>query len=615
MSGSRLFPFRQLPARQQVTLAIAVLSVLWTLFVLIVGGIDISVFGQRVRSNDWSDPAIVAVVSLLVFARLRRRSQAPGVRSGRAIGAAAVRWLRTPGNQLLMAILVVAAIARFWALTFGLPHPAARPDEEAIASMAGSYYHGNIEQTVFTYPPLFMLVVAATLWFVFRKLPSTLSRMNIRPWVSEPNTAAERIVARVLSAAAGVVSVWLLFRIGMRLFGRPTAFVAAACLALAFLHVRDSHFGVTDVPMTCMVLVGFLAIVRLSESGSRRDLVAAGILTGLAVATKYNAALLVLPACFAILNDPLRRPIRMRLALVVAFAAIMTATFLIVCPFSVLSYEKFLADVMDVSRHLADGHGPDLGRGWTYHLTTTLRYGLGMPLLVAGILGLLLMVWREGRRGILVALFPVAYYALIGSGRTVFARYALPAVPFLCLTAGYLVVTIAAAVTTSLRRPGWRIPATTLLTAAVLWPSLLSVIAFDRLIAREDSRVLARRWIEARFAPGTTIAQLGPSNGHVYIYYETDYVLSDTTSSPRPTLVIVVSSPMGSPGLDSVAPWLEREYDLQFVQKVVAEDDPANTYDRQDEFFVPLAGFHQVDRPGPNLRIYVRRGATITSRR
>jgi 4-amino-4-deoxy-L-arabinose transferase-like glycosyltransferase len=606
--------FRHLPARRQFTLAIAALSILWMLFVLILGGFDTSVLGVRVRSHDWSDPAIVAVVSLLVFFRLRPGSYTRAFRSGRASAEAAARWLRAPERLLLIAILVVAAIARFWALGFGLPHPAARPDEEAVGSMAGSYYLGNFEQTIFTYPPLFALVVAGTLWLVSRHVPSTLSWMNIRLGLSDSSAAAERIVARFLSAVAGVASVWLLFRIGARLFGRPTAFVAAAFLALAFLHVRDSHFGVTDIPMTCMVLVGFLAIVKLSESGSGRALVAAGLLTGLAVATKYNAALLVLPACFAILNDPLRRPMGIRLGRAVAFGAIMTAAFLIVCPFAVLSHEKFLADVMDVSRHLADGHGPDLGRGWTYHLTTTLRYGLGAPLLAAGILGLLLMVWREGRRGILVALFPVAYYAFIGSGRTVFARYALPVVPFLCLTAGYLVATMATAVTNYLRRPAWRTAATTVMTAAVLWPSLLSAIAFDRLIAREDSRVLARRWIEARFAPGTTVAQLGPSNGHVYIYYETVYVLSDATSTPRPTLVIVASSPLGSTGLDSVAPWLEREYDLQFAQQVVAEDDAANTYDRQDELFVPLAGFHQVERPGPNLRVYVRRDAGTTPR-
>ena len=612
VSGALPISFRKLPPPQRFALAIGLLSLLWALVVLLLGGIDTSILGLRVRSSNWSDPAFVSVVSLLVFEGLRRRARKPAAQSG-SILVATGRWLRVPENLLLVAILVVSTVVRFWALTFGLPHPAARPDEEAVSSMAGSYFHGNIEQDIFTYPPLFMLAVAAALWLVFRKVPSILSRMNVRSGVSEPSTAAARTIARVLSAVSGVISVWLLFRIGVRLFGRSTGFVAAACLGLAFLHVRDSHFGVTDVPMTCMVLVAFLAIVKLSQSGSHQDLVAAGIWTGLAVATKYNAALLALPACFAVLDDPARRPAQVRLGRAVLFCAIMTGAFLIVCPYSIISHEKFLADVMDVSRHLANGHGPDLGRGWTYHFTTTLRYGLGAPLLAAGVAGLLLMVWREGRRGVFVALFPVAYYMLMGTGRTVFARYALPVVPFLCLTAGYLIANMAAAATTYLQRPRWRVPATAIITAAVLWPSVLSVIAFDRLIARDDSRVLARRWIEARFPPGTTIAQLGQSNGHVYIDYEIDYALSNVTAAARPTLVIVVSSPLDSPSIASVAPWLEREYDLQFTQTVVAENDPANTYDRQDEFFVPYAGFHEVERPGPNLRIYVRRGSVASS--
>jgi 4-amino-4-deoxy-L-arabinose transferase-like glycosyltransferase len=78
-------------------------------------------------------------------------------------------------------------------------------------------------------------------------------------------------IARYLSAAAGIASVLMIFHIGVRLFGRTTALAAAVLLSLAFLHVRDSHFGVTDVPMTFMVLVAFFFIVRLSESGAKRD--------------------------------------------------------------------------------------------------------------------------------------------------------------------------------------------------------------------------------------------------------------------------------------------------------------------------------------------------------
>lgn len=576
------------------------------LFLLIAGGINTSIFGLRIRSNDWSDPALAAIASLLALAWMRRSTERASV------GARVTGWLRRPDNLVIAAILAVAAIARFWALTFGLPHPAARPDEEAVASLAGSYLQGNFAPSSFTYPPLFILVVAAVMWLVFWQMPSTLRRLRIPVVPGDPSTATSRTLQRVLSATAGIASVWVLYRIGVKLFDRTTALVAAAFFALAFLHVRDSHFGVTDVPMVFMVLAAFLAIANLAQSGSHRDLTSAGILTGLAVATKYNAALLVLPACFALLDDPRHRSPAMRLGRIVAFGGIAAAAFLIVCPYALFDYPTFVNDVIEVSRHLARGHGPDLGRGWSYHLTTTLRHGLGLPLLLAGILGLILLIYRTGRTGVLVGLFPLAYYAVSGSGRTVFARHALPTVPFLCLTAAYLVTTIGEAMSSALRRPRWRTAVVATMAALVVWPSAMSVIAFNRLIGREDSRVLARRWIDAHFPAGTTILQLGQTNGHAFIYYEPEYVLSEIPSAARPTLVILVSSPLASQDLDHTAPWVKHEYDLQFAQQVVDENDSRNVYDRQDEFFVPLAGFHRVERPGPNLRVYVRRAESAT---
>ena len=112
-------------------------------------------------------------------------------------------------------------------------------------------------------------------------------------------------------------------------------------------------------------------------------------------------------------------------------------------------------------------------------------------------------MWREPRRGVLVALFPIAYYLLIGSGRTVFARYILPVVPFLCLSAGYAVSCAAAWMTRSMGRPSWRVATTWVMALAVVWPSLRSVVAFDRLLAQEDSasRPVAGLKRASRLAP------------------------------------------------------------------------------------------------------------------
>src|SRR5438874_444420 len=79
--------------------------------------------------------------------------------------------------------------------------------------------------------------------------------------------------------------------------------VAAAFLAVAFLHVRDSHFGVTDVPAAFLTVCAFWAALRCATEGARDARVAlAGALCGLAASTKYNAAVALLPAMAAIVQ-------------------------------------------------------------------------------------------------------------------------------------------------------------------------------------------------------------------------------------------------------------------------------------------------------------------------
>ena len=51
---------------------------------------------------------------------------------------------------------------------------------------------------------------------------------------------------------------------------------------------------------------------------------------------------------------------------------------------------------------------------------------------------------------------------------------------------------------------------------------------------------------------------------------------------------------------------LATEYELAFASDGVGAD-PDNIYDWQDDFYLPLAGFKGIERPGPNLKIYVLR--------
>jgi hypothetical protein len=511
-------------------------------------------------------------------------------------------------------VVPVAALARLSAIDFCLPHPHCRPDEDAITAIAGTFRVGHFNPGAFNYPALFMLAVAA----VMRGLPigermlHKIMPFHFRPLLSDEVTAAKyTLTERGLSAAAGIGGVWVVFRIGMRLFDSTAAVAGASLLALAFLHVRDSHFGVTDVPMSFMVLVAFLCAVRVSQSGTRKDLVLAGVAAGLAASTKYNGGLVALPVVFAVFVSPGTKPFPSRVADAALAGALMLAAFLCASPYTAIEFPRFWKDFSSDASHLAGGHGIDLGRGWIYHVTTTLRYGVGVPILFAGVAGMLLLIYRDLRKGVLVALFPAAYYGLLGSGYTVFTRHMTPVVPFLCLTGGYFVSELASWIAVRLGRPAWRTALTAVAVVAVLWPSARSVVTFDSLLARDDSRLIARRWIEQRFPAGTTIAQIAPDGGVVFLHdqseiaYRTSVELS--RAGDRPAVVIVQSSPLRPPpdNIGEVEAVLRADYTLAFVQHVVTAD-PANVYDLQDEFYLPLTGFRKIERPGPNLDVYVR---------
>lgn len=517
---------------------------------------------------------------------------------------------------VLAVVLPAAAWARLWGIGFCNPHPECRPDENSVAAIVGAFHDGWMNPHVFNYPALFMLAVAA----VLRALPGAEQMLHkampfhFRPLLEGiPTTTKYYMVARLLSAAAGIASVWLIFRIGLRLFDRTAAIAASAVLALAFLHVRDSHYGVTDVSMAFMVLVAFLYAVRLSASGARRDLVIAGITAGLATSTKYNALLICLPGLFAVLVcAPRTKSWPARLADSAILLGLLVAAFLCTSPYSLLDYPHFIADVKSDAAHLSGGHGVNLGRGWLYHAKLTLRYGVGIPILAAGVAGLLMLLVRRPRTGVLVALFPVTYYALVGSGYTVFTRHMVPMVPFLCLTAGYFIAESASWLATLFRRPRWQPTLAALGVVGVLWPSVHSIVMFDSLIALADSRLLARKWVERHFPPGTTIAQMGPESGRLFFHVDSEvpYTTFDFfREGMRPDIVVVPSSPViEAPDLRGMDQVLRTEYALAFARDVDAAD-PRNVYDLQDEFYLPFAGFHQIKRPGPNLRVYVRRGA------
>jgi len=526
------------------------------------------------------------------------------------------------GGLALAAVLIVAAILRLWGIDFGLPHTLTRPDEEAVASVALRFFRRTLDPAFFDWPSLFMYAVAIgyAIYFNIGRLAGWFpyEASFISAAASRPGPLY--LIARGLSAAAGVLTVDTVYRIGVRLFDRATALLGAAFLAVAALHVRDSHFGLTDVAATWLLSLSFLFTVRFFRGGHRSDALLSAMWAGLAASTKYNAGLIVLPGVWAIVSASTTARVR----LLLSYAAIAAAAFVAGTPYAVIDGGTFLTALRSISAHLEGGHAALAGRAWGIHLASSLRYGLGLPMLAAGIGGFVLLCWRDRRTGVLFVMFPLAYFVLIGAGRTAFARHIVPTLPFLCMAAAFVTVEAATAISRWTYRPVPVAAVTWVLAGLVAAPSAWSAIQTDRLLSRTDSRLLAAQWIRDQFPGGATFYQSGSIYGRVQMqtagWQSSDrypvlnfddasaaFYKQDGSKATAPDLLIVTRCPLSYCDPPAALPKILEQYVP--LRRLPADDanQPGVVYDLDDAFFVPLSGFGAVSRPGPDLLIYARK--------
>lgn len=528
-------------------------------------------------------------------------------------------------RMVLVLVIAVGAILRLWGIRFGLPHTLARPDEEFIVALARDVLR-DPNPHFFDWPTFFIYLTAtayAVLFTVERAIVAVTTEASfLTTGGLEPTL---HLIARAMSAGAGIMTIYVLYRAASELFSKRMGLVAAVFLAVAFLHVRDSHFGVTDVPATFLAVCAFWAGVRCAIDGVTGSRVAiAGLLCGLAASTKYNTALVLLPVAAAISSGVRSARPRSAMFAIRAIAVLLLCAafgFLFGTPFALLDRPAFMAAVTGVGRHLSAGHVVMPANGWTYHAAFTLRYGLGLPLLIAAIVGACwLLVWRPWT-AVLVLLFPVTYYLVLGAGTTVFVRYMVPVVPFMCLTAAFFVDRVSELINQRFSFARARNISAIGLVAIVGVPTALSSVAFDRLLARTDTRVLGADWIEAHFPSGASMYQTGYSYGHLQPKPADRYAqIGFNEEAGRfevgghgaelPDVVVLVESPLFV--YSRIPRQLESTLDADYVLAMTFDGTPSarvskTVYDQEDAFFVPFGGVDNSRRPGPNIRIFERR--------
>jgi hypothetical protein len=399
-------------------------------------------------------------------------------------------------------------------------------------------------------------------------------------------------------------------------------------LALSFLHVRDSHFGVTDVTMTALVVLTVLAVTRWQETGGLGRAALAGVAGGLAASTKYNglgvAVSFLAAAGQRVFDARTEAPAAFKSCALstLAFGCALTVAFFGASPYILIDWPRFQRDISAVQSTLAQGHGMNVGQGWVYFARVVLPAGVGWPIFLASTAGVLVLLTTRLRQSGVVLAFPLAYYLVAGRGYAVFARHIVPVVPFLCITAAWIVVRAVRAGTPA-ATPIQRGAVVAVVAVLMVAPTARQTLLADRLLARVDNRVVTARALGALIPPGSVVCQTGAAygrvpptiDGQVVPVGECDYDEGAQRFTADPGWVVVQRSPLVL--YSAVSESLERTLRERFVlvARYPTESSTASTsaavaervYDQQDAFYLPLRGLDGLTRPGPAFELYKRR--------
>jgi 4-amino-4-deoxy-L-arabinose transferase-like glycosyltransferase len=430
----------------------------------------------------------------------------------------------------LVLALLAAAMLRFWALPQGLPFSPGVDEPEVMERAVRMMKTGDFNPHFFDYPSLYMYVQAAVA--VFRFAVGAMQGM----WNGLAHAPSEEfyVWGRAVTAMLGTATVWIVYRAGMRWGGR-TALLAAVMLAVMPMHVRESHYVLTDVPATFLVMLTLLLSLRAHERSTKWSFALAGAAAGLAGATKYNGVLAVLMPLLACLMTPAARPSRLK-----AMAWIVTgmlAAFFLTAPYTFLDLPNFLNQFARLS---SEFRAPPVTPEpiWLIYLkylrdAFTPQYFQAVGFLWPGslivIAGVALGAWRvftgpDRLKWALVTIFPLVYFRFISNQNIFYGRYLLPLIPFLSILAAAAVVwCIGWMRHLELRRP-IRDLVTIALTLTAIVPPAYSAIAYDADAAKVWTTQQAYEWIRREVPPGSHIRLEGSLAIKLPSTYKTSYV-------------------------------------------------------------------------------------------
>ncbi len=413
------------------------------------------------------------------------------------------------GRHLILTIIIIlGGTLRYWGLGFGLPH-FDHPDEWAVIMPAIRILQsGDLNPQRFDYGSFYIYTQTLGLLFVtfLMRLSGQIPDISVLPLYLpthlESSYPYPQIfqAGRVITATLGTVSLIPVHLVGEKIGSARIGLTAAFIVAIWPLHVINSHFITTDVPLTFFVTWTLYFIVIAFHNPKIKHYLWVGFLLGVSISTKYTGAFMIVVFVVGhliLIKEPWRN-----FHLLVTAGIASLAGFTLTTPFWFLDWENFLYWI----NYVTQTYNPpivtmDGGSGLFY-----LRMLIGFPEIIILVLALIGMVFgfKLPRYAWWLGIGSAFFFLLVSRNVIHQNRVLIPLTPFLGLLAANgwdLIFVQIRQRWTSLRPSSARL----LYLGGILliaMPLLAKSIGHSWRFTQPSARDIARIWLEENLPDG-----------------------------------------------------------------------------------------------------------------
>jgi len=433
-------------------------------------------------------------------------------------------WLRDNWKIVLSVvlfwlILLFATFLRFHMISGTMPYSGSHGEVPIVSTARDILAKGDFNPHFFNYPSLSIYLAAAGFTIGYINAASHLElketkAIEIAPF---PYYKHPRIVwpAKAIFAILSVIALFFMGKIAYRAYGNPLLlFLVPLVMSLCSTYFIYSHkyLNADIVGAFFVMAVYYYLFTYIQTDNFLHKSIVPGVLSGLAVASKYNLSLIAIPCILTILLYSKRQ----RAHKILLLLAIMFVAFVMVVPYSILDFKTFLDDVGFEAHHYQKGHrGSDGVTGFPqfiYYLRGDAPGGgfLGQGILkdfgywtcLFAIIGVITALLKNWKKTVVLLSFPAALLWYMSMQKVHFIRNIVSVYAFYALFAGvgaiglYRLLSLAASKLPFLRIS---VKSRSYVITCLLIAAFMLVFPVDRTVkwaqAKADSRKLALKWI------------------------------------------------------------------------------------------------------------------------